>query len=299
VRHRQIVSAGALETFGACPVRWLVERQFDVSDLEPDPEPLVRGSFIHTVLERVFARLDGALTPQTLPDAEALLREEIRGSAAEASGLAVGQPPEVRAAIVRGIEAQLRRYLRHEAADACDWVPLRTELRFGLDGDAEGAMPPAALDDGETRVLLSGIVDRVDADPRDPGRVIVRDYKSGVRRDTWPVARWRSDRQIQVALYMIAVQRLLEVRVVAGFYQPLAGEDLRARGVYESGVGVGGHALARDELSEGELEELLDAIEEEAVALAAILQRGQLTPCPETCSPDGSCRHPGICWAER
>ncbi len=58
-------------------------------------------------------------------------------------------------------------------------------------------------------------------------RVIVRDYKSGARRDTWPVARWLSDRQIQVALYMIAVQRLLEVRVVAGFYQPLAGEDLR------------------------------------------------------------------------
>lgn len=160
-------------------------------------------------------------------------------------------------------------------------------------------MPAVALDDGHNRVLLSGIVDRIDADPRDPGRVIVRDYKSGARRDTWPVARWLSDRQIQVALYMIAVQRLLEVRVVAGFYQPLAGGDLRGRGVYESGAGVGGHALSRDELSDGELEELLDAVEKDAVGLAVILQRGQLTPCPETCSADGSCTHPGICWAER
>jgi ATP-dependent helicase/DNAse subunit B len=298
-RHRQIVSAGALETFASCPVRWLVERQLDVKDLEPEAEPLVRGSFIHAVLERVFARLDGALTPRTLPDAEALLREEIQANTADARGLAVGQPPEVRAAVLRGIEAQLRRYLRHEAADGCDWAPLHTELRFGLDGEAEGAAPPVALDDGANRVLLSGIVDRVDANPGDPGRVIVRDYKSGARRDTWPVARWLNDRQIQVALYMIAVQRLLEVRVVAGFYQPLAGEDLRGRGVYESGAGVGGQALPRDELSEDELEELLDEIEADAVGLAAILQRGELTPCPETCSADGSCSHPGICWAER
>ncbi len=48
-----------------------------------------------------------------------------------------------------------------------------------------------------------------------------------------------------------------------------------------------------------ELEELLDEIEADAVGLAAILQRGELTPCPETCSADGSCSHPGICWAER
>jgi hypothetical protein len=88
------------------------------------------------------------------------------------------------------------------------------------------------------------------------------------------------------------------VRVVAGFYQPLAGDDLRARGVYTSGVDVGDNSMFRDELSDGELEELLDAVEDEAVALAATLQRGELTPCPETCSPDGTCRYPGICWAE-
>ncbi len=112
--------------------------------------------------------------------------------------------------------------------------------------------------------------------------MIVRDYKSGGKRDTWPSARWVSDNQVQVALYMIAVQRLLGVRAVAGFYQPLAGEDLRPRGVYSEGAQVGAGVVDRDELPAEELEQLLAEIEDQVVALAATLRRGELTPCPDT-----------------
>ncbi len=303
VRHRQIVSAGALELFGACPVRWLVERQLGVSDLEPDPEPLVRGSFIHAVLERVFARLDGTLDASTLAEAELVLQTEIRSRAltTERERIAAGQSREVRTAVLRGIEAELRHYLVEEAADGCEFVPVRTELRFGLDESglpAPEAFAAVELDDGGERVLLSGIVDRVDADPGDPQRVIVRDYKSGARRDTWPAARWLEDRQIQVALYMIAVQRLLGVKAVAGFYQPLAGEDRRPRGVYAAGTEAGDRVVVRDELGEAELEQLLVEIEAEATALALTLRRGELTPCPDRCSSNGTCSHPGICWSD-
>jgi len=301
VRHREIVSAGALEAFAACPVKWLVERQLQPEQLDPDPDALTRGSFIHTVLERVFARMDGPLTRETLPVAERLLHEEMRGpeAAADRSKLALDQATEVRAAILRGIEAELLRYLRAEAADGNGWPPIVTELRFGLDAEVEDAMPPVVLDDGEQQVLLGGIIDRVDADPRDQSRVILRDYKSGAKRETWPGARWVGDRQLQVALYMIAAQRLLRVRAVAGFYQPLAGEDLRPRGVYEEGVPVGASAVSRDALDPAELEQLLREVEDQAVALGGALRRGELTPCPERCSPDGTCRYPGICWAVR
>ncbi len=37
-------------------------------------------------------------------------------------------------------------------------------------------------------MLLSGVIDRVDVDPTDERRGIVRDYKSGAKRETWPVA---------------------------------------------------------------------------------------------------------------
>ena len=43
LRHTEIVSAGALEAYGDCPVRWLVERELDPAALEPEPEPITRG----------------------------------------------------------------------------------------------------------------------------------------------------------------------------------------------------------------------------------------------------------------
>jgi RecB family exonuclease len=254
------------------------------------------------VLERVFTRLGEALAPESLGSAEQLLSEEMRGSAAaeHRSKLALDQATEVRAAILRGIEAELLRYLRQEAADGSAWLPAVTEFRFGLDGDGEDAIPPVELtssDGGQAR--LHGIVDRIDADPRNNERVIVRDYKSGSKRETWPAARWASDNQVQVALYMIAVQRLLGVQTVAGFYQPLTGEDLRPRGVYDESIAIGSGVVARDGVPADELDRLLAEIEDQVVALAATLRRGELTPCPDTCTPDGTCRYPGICWAAR
>jgi len=37
IRHTRVVSAGALEMFAACPVKWLIERQLRAKDLEPLP----------------------------------------------------------------------------------------------------------------------------------------------------------------------------------------------------------------------------------------------------------------------
>lgn len=296
VRHTHVVSAGALETFAACPVRWLVERQLHHQDLEGDPDPLARGALIHKLLEHVVSRLHAPISLRTLRTAESVLHDAVERGA---DAIAPGQPPEVRAAILRGIEAELRRYLRHEASGGSAWRPAHVELRFGLDAGKEDSVPALELSDGEETILLNGVIDRVDVDPAAARRAIVRDYKSGARRDGWPGARWLADDQLQVALYMIAVRRLLGLEAVAGFYQPLAGGDLRPRGIYADGAEVGESVVTRDALGAEELGELLAEVERRAVAIGATLRRGELTPCPATCSPGGACRYPGICWAER
>ena len=60
VRHREILSAGALESFADCPVKWLVDRELQPARFEPEPEALARGSFMHDVLERLLRSLGGA-----------------------------------------------------------------------------------------------------------------------------------------------------------------------------------------------------------------------------------------------
>jgi ATP-dependent helicase/DNAse subunit B len=291
VRHTEVVSGGALETFAACPVKWLVERQLQPIELAPEAEQLARGNLMHDLLERLIGELGAPVMPDNLDRALDLL-ERLTAELPIRRG--DGGPTAVRAAIRDGIVADLRRYLRAEASDGCDWIPRALELQFGL-GTGEHDQPAIELSDGECSVRLRGTIDRVDVEPGGR-RAIVRDYKSGANRPSRTAARWLADHELQVGIYMIAVRRLLKLEPVAGFYHPLTGRDLRPRGAHLSELAVGAHAFSTDGLDAAELDELLGGVERDAVALAATLRRGELAPCPATCSRDG-CRHPAICWA--
>ena len=291
VRHTRILSAGALETYADCPVKWLIERELQPDKLEPDPDALARGSYMHSVLEQVLRRLDGPVTEESLPRALELLDSVIAGTRHD---IGVGRGEAVRAGWTRSVAADLRRYLAQEARAEWRWPIYGLELRFGFSSGGEddaGSLPPLELSED---VRLRGIIDRVDEGPDQ--RAIVRDYKSGSARPEHQGARWANDRQLQVALYMLAVRRLLGLQPVGGFYQPLGGGDLRARGVYLEGATPDHGLVANDGRDQSELDEVLEDARERALALAARLQAGELEPCPATCSRDG-CSFPGICRA--
>src|SRR5205823_3471054 len=59
VRHAEIVSAGALESYADCPVKWLIERELSPARYEPNPDSIARGSYIHVVIEELIRRLEG------------------------------------------------------------------------------------------------------------------------------------------------------------------------------------------------------------------------------------------------
>jgi ATP-dependent helicase/DNAse subunit B len=284
-----VLSAGALETYADCPVKWLVERELRPRRFEPEPDPIARGRYMHDVLEQVLDRLGRAVTRESLPEALALLDAVM---AEVSSEVAPGRPQSVRRAATETIAADLRRYLEHEAETSSGWDPRGLELRFGFD-DEEASLPALELGSGPERISVRGAIDRVDVEPG-TRRAVVRDYKSSSARPEHQGGRWSSERRLQVALYMLAVRELLGLEPVAGLYQPLAGRDLRARGVFLEGAPVGAELFSTDERDAHGLAAELEDAHARAISLAARLRSGDLTPCPDTCSREG-CRYPGIC----
>ncbi len=289
VRHTRVLSAGALQQFAACPVSWLVERELQPAELAGESEAIVRGSYMHDMLEQVLLGLGEAVTEETLPDALRILDDLVEELPPQ---LAPGRPEGLRRATLEAIAADLRRYLEWEASHGCGWEPRWLELRFGFEGE-QGSLPAFEFGDGPDRISLRGAIDRVDVRPG--GReAVIRDYKSGPSRPEHQGARWQVDSTLQVALYMLAVRELLDLEPVAGLFQPLGGGDLRARGVFLDRAPVSGECVANDARDAEALEAELDAAVARALELGRRLRAGQIRPCPETCSRQG-CRYPGIC----
>jgi hypothetical protein len=280
---RRTEGARQLETFAACGVRWLVEGLLSPRRVTPDPEPMKRGSRAHAVLEATLRGLKAStgsarLTPATLPAALEALEAALGSVGRELTG-ARGQ------AARRTLEADLRRYLRHEAEHGAGLEPEWLEWRFGREGDEHG---PLVLAPGELEV--TGRVDRVDVEPA-TGEAIVRDYKGASAPKG---AGWAEGGALQVALYMLAARELLGLQPVGGLYQPLWGRESRPRGLVRDDVA--GRYVGTDVVDEAGLEDALGEIRDRALTTAEALRGGRIAPCPERCAPNG-CAHPTICRA--
>jgi hypothetical protein len=114
-----------------------------------------------------------------------------------------------------------------------------------------------------------------------------------------PAERWIQEGYLQLPLYMVAVERLLGLRVVGGFYQPLAGGDLRARGVLDVDGGVEIECVRSDRREHAEVRSLLSEALARARDAAAQAERGEVEARPQSCAFGGGCMYPTVCRCER
>ena len=280
--ERRTEAARGLETFAGCGVRWLVESLLRPERVEPDPDAMRRGSLAHQVLERTLRRLrertgSGRLTPASLPAA----LEELEAAMADLRATAGGTPAR---AMLRELDVDLRRLLRHEAEDGAGLEPVQLEWGFGGAGDAH---PPLPLP--EAGLGVTGRVDRIDV--AGDGRALITDYKG---RSVTAGARWAQDNKLQVALYALAARELLDVEPAGALYQPVGHRDVRPRGLVRDdmpGRYVNGDVVDAEAFEAG----LADA-REAATRAATEMRAGRIRACPDSCSPKG-CSYPGICRA--
>lgn len=289
---RRAFSAGALETFADCPVKWLVDRLLRPDPLEPDPEPMVRGSYAHAVLEATYLELQratgsAAVTEATLPRAEEILLEQLREKQSEFRL----SPKETRVrTAVRRLEFDLLRHLRREAEAGGDFEPRELELEFGMTDEGR-----PAVELQPEGVSLRGRIDRVDVWD---GHALVRDYKSG--KKAYPVARWEEDNRLQVAVYMLAVRELLDLEPAGGVYVPLADRRGQPRGLLRKDLAdrLGRGFVDTDLKDADEVERQLARARERVCEIAGRIRAGDVRPCPQSCAWNGGCSHPSICRVE-
>ncbi|MBA3421685.1 MAG: PD-(D/E)XK nuclease family protein [Thermoleophilaceae bacterium] len=294
---RRDFSAGELEAFAGCGIRWLVEKELRPESLEPDPEALVRGRLAHGALKLTLERLrertgSARVTPKTLPEAESILAEALEELGGEHRiSLREGRRHAARARL----EHDLRRQLRREAAAGGAFEPQELELAFGLDREGEEAgkaLPALALEPEGVRVR--GRIDRVDVHG---DRALVRDYKAGSRVEG--VNAWDGGDRLQVPLYMLAARELLGLDPAGGVYVPLSGGG-RPRGVVcgDDAEAIGGDLSGSDVRDRAAIEVTLASARRRVGEVVERIRTGDVRSCPERCGPSGGCRYPAICRAE-
>jgi RecB family exonuclease len=207
-------SATDLETFAACPYRFLLRaagvREPDQADL--DMEPRDEGAMLHAILEAfVRARRDRGAWPLA---GDAADLEEARLAAAEvlARFEAEGRvgDPSTWAGRREAVLLRLDRFVAAEAAaQAHEGLrPVLLEFAFGgRSGRSPIAIPAVGGD-----VLVQGRIDRVDADDE---RLLVLDYKNSRSSEA---ARERLSEEergtssFQAPIYLLAAARELPGR---------------------------------------------------------------------------------------
>ncbi len=200
------ISQSRLDKFVHCPFSYaytyvLKLREEKESLVTPD----VFGTIIHLIFE-IFLKLaeekDGGIRDITDEEAESII-ERVAEEFYNESGCTEEDDVRIRHLFrrIKAVSWNLIRDLRGEFTET-SYRPVGFEVKVGAQGDVES--PDITLEDG-TRVLVEGIIDRLDSYKDEQGNVYIKivDYKTGDRD--------LSDREIQkgyklqMPLYMSAV----------------------------------------------------------------------------------------------
>ena len=290
---KRVFSATELERFADCSSAWLVERVIDPKKIDAEPDPILRGSVLHTTLNRFYSSLPRELdaervTPENLEAAIELAHRCL--DAALESGVRLDLTELQEAELRHTLRADLEGFLRDEAASEVQFVPRRLEVAFGSDRAAPELQRGLAL--GED-LWLSGKIDRIDIDPFS-ARGIVQDYKSG--KGAHSAREIDREFRLQIPLYILALRDLVGVEPLGGVYRALAGRRL-TRGMLRESAREDLPGFAKDDyLGEDAFWSQVEAARERAGDNARRIQAGDVRHdpkgdgCPPWCDLWPICR---------
>jgi ATP-dependent helicase/nuclease subunit B len=290
---RTTFPATELERFADCSAAWLVERVIDPKKIDAEPDALLRGSVMHTALQRFYAALPRELhadrvTPENVDAALALMRRCVDD--AFETGVRFDLTPVQAAELRQTVLVDLEGFVRDEAEAKLAFVPRRFEVAFGSERAAPELQRGLPLGEG---LYLSGKIDRIDVDPFS-ARGIVQDYKSG--KGAHSAREIERELRLQIPLYVLALRDLIGLEPLGGVYRALAGRRT-TRGMLRESAREDLPGFAREDyLDEDAFWAQVDAARERATEYALRIRSGDVQhdpkggECPAWCDLWPMCR---------
>ena len=208
-------STSALQQFAVCPYRFALRAIHRLQPAEesvplPRMDPAIRGSLYHRA-QFEFLR---SPKPQELEEMFRLLDQCLDRTAAEYAEQLAPAIPYIWRCEVESIRSDLRGWVKHLFESRADWVPIASELAFGLPvddhHDPQSHPEPVTILD---RVRLRGSIDMVERHSN--GQLRVVDHKTGSIPDRIPDLVGKGE-ILQPLLYALAAEQVLGAPVLTG-----------------------------------------------------------------------------------
>jgi ATP-dependent helicase/DNAse subunit B len=279
-----IWSPSRLEIYGTCPQRFYIESALEIEQKIP-PEPgfdaLQLGTMLHLILEEVYRQADESSDEEEVISGLEPLALEIFSNAPRRLGF---RPSPLWTVEQEQLLMALKDTILGLAAISENWKPFAFERVFGIKDEH-----PLELEMDGLRILLRGIIDRLDVD--EEGNLRIMDYKTGSGHLA-PVDLIEG-RRLQLPLYALAASKALRLgKPVDGFYWAILKAEagrLRLRKF---------HHQDEDHMYAG-LEGAVRLALEHVARIAQGVQKGEFPPIPPKGGCPSYCAAATWCWRYR
>ena len=221
-----VLSASQLEKFWNCPFQWFASRVLELKrteepDILREYDPMLRGSLIHSILEKFYRTEKKAGRIESLTENDwPRLQEFAQTQFAEFESQ---QPVGLYMLWLREKNSILELLHRFYIDDITNWngfMPHRFEWRFGREDD----QVKLSISD-KAALYFHGAIDRIDQHP--DGRIRILDYKSGKNNRKLKADNLLEQRALQLHIYWIAAEILLHQKVESAAYYFMREESRR------------------------------------------------------------------------
>lgn len=207
---QQVWSASRLEKYGSCPQMFFVSVALGLDEITPPAlglDVMQMGSILHKILEETYKAADRPASVESVLEVLPAVARRIFASAPQEYGFRPSELWELeQEQFLRTLEVTITEL--HKVSEG--WTPYAYEQSFGIQGSQ-----PLEIQSGEERLLLRGVIDRVDKDAKGDLRIV--DYKTGSSH--LAQGDLKDGRRLQLPLYALAARDALGLgKPVSGMY---------------------------------------------------------------------------------